>query len=288
PWPVIGTVLVEDGVGFASAGRTQGSDGGIAVRAFDALTGKPVWSRAIVMTKNGSEYREMRRNDLLLKCDNALQLMTTRLDPKSGQLLQNATVEYEKFQDRKRRQALAQKKKPTPSKEVREVEETMTLSEIAPGIGLEGFIAATWTRLGDRKYKSTTFGNVSAAMLSWGTQTICGNGRDGTVINAHRREKVGPWGQKADPQLYHWHQKLPEGYQATSVIVCGNATVVGGGIYKKDAPAKGFARVLSPEKGEMLAEAVFEAPLTYNGAAVASGKVYATLTDGSVVCLGGK
>lgn len=288
PWPVIGTVLVEDGVGFASVGRTQGSDGGIAVRAFDALTGRPVWSHAIVMTKSSGEYRAMRRNDLLLKCDNALQLMTTRLDPKTGGVLQNATVEYEKFQDRKRQMALAQKKRPVPNKEIREVEETMTLNEIAPGIGLEGFIAATWTRLGDRKYKSMTFGNVSAAMLSWGAQTICGNGRDGTVINAHRRGNVGPWGQKPDPKLYCWHQKLPEGYQATSVIVCGNAVVVGGGIYAKDAPARGFARVLSPAKGELLAEAALEAPLTYNGAAVAGGKVYATLTDGSVVCLGSK
>ncbi|MBI5687386.1 MAG: PQQ-binding-like beta-propeller repeat protein [Verrucomicrobia bacterium] len=288
PWPVIGTVLVEDGVGFASAGRTQGSDGGIAVRAFDALTGKPVWSRALVMTQSGSEYRNMRRNDLLLKCDNALQLMTTRLDPKTGQLLQNATVEYEKFQDRKRRMALTQKKKPTPSKEAREVEETMTLTEIAPGIGLEGFIAATWTRLGDRKYKSTTFGNVSAAMLSWGAQIVCGNGRDGSSVSAHCREKVGPWGQKPDPKLLQWQQKLPEGYQATSVIVCGNAIVVGGGIFKKDTPAKGFARVLSPEKGDLLAEAALDAPLTYNGAAVAGGKIYATLTDGSVLCLGSK
>jgi len=288
PWPVIGTVLVDDGVGFASAGRTQGSDGGIAVRAFDALTGKPAWSRAIVMTKSGAEYRDMRRNDLLLKCDNALQLMTTRLDPKTGEFLKNATVEYEKFQEHKRRQALVQKKKPAPSKEIREVEETMTLTEVAPGIGLEGFIAVTWTRLGDRKYKSTTFGNVSAAMLSWGAQTVCGNGRNGSVISTHRREKVGPWGQKPDSQLQQWQQKLPEGYQATSVIVCGNAVVVGGGIYKKDTPAKGFAQVLTAEKGKLLAEAVFKAPLTYNGAAVAGGKVYATLTDGSVVCLGSK
>jgi outer membrane protein assembly factor BamB len=288
PWPVIGTVLVEDGVGFASAGRTQGSDGGIAVRAFDPLTGKPVWSRALLMTKSGSEYRAMRRNDLLLKCDNALQLMTTRLNPKNGELLQNATVEYERFQDRKRRQALTQKKKPAPSKELREVEETMTLTEVAPGIGLEGFIAATWTRLGDRKYKSMTLGNISAAMLSWGAQTVCGNGRDGTVINAHRRDKIAPWGQKPDPRLYQWHQKLPEGYQATSVIVCGNAVVIGGGIYKKDEPARGFARVLSPDKGELLAEATLGAPLTYNGAAVAGSKVYATLTDGSAVCLGSR
>jgi outer membrane protein assembly factor BamB len=288
PWPVIGTVLVEDGVGFASAGRTQGSDGGIAVRAFDALTGKPVWSRALLMTKSGSEYRDMRRNDLLLKCDNALQLMTTRLDPKSGQLLKNATVEYDKFQERKRRQATVQKKKSAPSKEVREVEETMTLTEVAPGIGLEGFIAATWTRLGDRKYKSMTLGNVSAAMLSWGAQTVCGNGRDGSSVSAFRREKLAPSGQKPDPQLGLWQQKLPEGYQATSVIVCGNAVVVGGGIYKKGEPASGFVRVLAPEKGDLLAEAALGAPLTYNGAAVAGGKLYATLTDGSMVCLGSK
>jgi hypothetical protein len=72
------------------------------------------------------------------------------------------------------------------------------------------------------------------------------------------------------------------------VIVCGNAVVIGGGIYKKDEPARGFARVLSPDKGELLAEATLGAPLTYNGAAVAGSKVYATLTDGSAVCLGSR
>ena len=288
PWPVIGSVLVDDGVGYASAGRTQGSDGGIAVCAFDPATGKPVWSKAIVMSQKSSDYRDMRRNDLMLKCDNALQLMTTRLDPKTGQLLKNATLEYEKFQERKRRLAQTAKTQPTQSPEIREVEQTMTLDEVAPGIGLEGFLAATWTRLGDRKYKSMTYGNVSGAMLSWGASTVASNGRDGCSVVACRRDNVTPLGQKPDPKLHQWQQKLPEGYQATSVVVCGNGVVVGGGIYRSGERPTGFVRVLAAGKGETVAESTLAAPIGYNGVAVANGNVFATIINGSVVCLGAK
>jgi hypothetical protein len=45
-------------------------------------------------------------------------------------------------------------------------------------------------------------------------------------------------------------------------------------------------RVLSTDKGETLAEQVVGSPLVYNSVAVAGGKVFATLADGSVLCLG--
>lgn len=54
PWPVIGTVLVAGGTAYASAGRTMGSDGGIAIRAFDPATAKIVWSRAIAGAARGA------------------------------------------------------------------------------------------------------------------------------------------------------------------------------------------------------------------------------------------
>ena len=291
PWPVIGTVLIDDGLAFVSAGHTQGSDGGIVVRAFDPLSGKLSWSQAIVMTTQGSEYRDMRRNDLLVKTGETLQLMTRRLDPKTGTFQKNMTLEMRKLLERQRRAAaLAKKNAATKSagKKAPAAEETMTIDEIAPSIGLEGFLAATWTRLGNRKYQAMTYGNVSAPQLSWGKSLVCGNPNDGRMISAYNRDQIAPFGSKPAPKLLCWQQKLPAGYQATSVVTCSNAVVIGGGIYQPDKASHGFVRVLSADKGEALSEKTFESPLGYNSVAVAGGKIYATLTNGAVVCLGSK
>jgi outer membrane protein assembly factor BamB len=274
PWPVVGTVLVADGAAYVSAGRTQGSDGGIIVRAFDPLTGEPAWSKALVMTTKGNEYRDMRRNDLLLKTGDTLQLMTTRLDPKTGEFQKNPTLDVQK----------ATKKK-TAGKPA---EEAPALDEIAPSIGLEGFLTATWTRLGDRKYKTMTFGNVSAPQLSWSDALVCGNPGEGKAVCAFNRDKVAPFGTAVSAKARRWQQSLPGGYQATSVVACKNAVVVGGGVYVPGETGRGFLRVLSADKGETLAEKLVGSPLVYNSVAVAGGKVYATLADGSVLCLGRK
>ncbi len=45
-WPVVGGVLVLNGVGYASAGRAGTVDGGVQLVVFDPLTGKPAWNKA--------------------------------------------------------------------------------------------------------------------------------------------------------------------------------------------------------------------------------------------------
>jgi hypothetical protein len=106
-------------------------------------------------------------------------------------------------------------------------------------------------------------------------------------VQAVRRDKVTAVGKAIDPQGKLWKTALPEDYQATAVIVCRNAVVVGGGVYKPGAKeGKGFVQLLALEDGKPTAECSFDVPLAYNGLAVAEGRVYATLADGSVACLG--
>ena len=264
-WPAVGTVLVRRGVGYASVGRSQGSDGGLVVRAFDPATGKVRWSKAVAPGRN---TREMRTNDLLVACGDAVQLMTTRLDANSGQAAANPTVDFEKL----RREDRAGK----------------TAGEIAPSIGLEGFACGNWTRLGNRKYGAMQLGNVSGELLSWGEIVACVSAR-GTRVEAVRRDKLAPAGAPRAAGAVLWTHSLPPDYQATAVIACPNAVVVGGDVCGKGAPGgKGFVRVLSAEKGELLAECSLPARLSYNGLIVANGLLYATLRDGSAVCLGPK
>ena len=280
PWPVIGSVLISDGLGYASAGRTQGSDGGIVVRAFEPSTGRIVWSKAITPSQEGASYRDLRRNDLMLKVGSVIQLMVTRMDPQTGEPKKNLTRDYEKYL---RRKVIAKaRKKPFE-------EDPMTLEEIAPSIGLEGFTSWNWTRLGTRKHKSMGIGNMAGSLTCWDDRIVCAVTSDGRTVNAYGREHLKPYGNKPAPAALKWTVKLPPTHQATSAIVCGNAVVIGGGIYEKEAAkGAGFVRVLPLEKGEQIADRTFDAPLSYNSIAAAGGLIYATFTDGTAACLGGK
>jgi len=265
PWPAIGTVLVCDGVAYASAGRSQGSDGGVLVRAFKPQSGEPLWSKALAGEGNA---RALRINDLMLCVGRSVQLMTTRMDPKAGELLPNPTAE----QAGKRRGQ----------------DKTPPLEEIAPSIGLEGFVSGNWTRLGNRKYGAMGFGNVRGELVSWSDAAVCAC-RAGKNVQAFRRDRVGPAGVELDPEAPMWSHTLPGEFQATSLIVCPDAVLLGGGIYRAGSElAQGFVRVLSLDDGRVVAEQTLAAPLGYNALALAGGRVYATLADGSAVCLGTK
>jgi len=359
PWPVIGTVLVADGIAYASAGRTQGSDGGLVVRAFDPATGEIVWSNALAPTQDGGSYRQMRRNDLLVRIDDTVQLMVSRMDSKTGESRPNLTLEYAKKlaqirqkRELKRRQEAAKaaekaaeeakaallaqiteeaeseeaelgeeyeldeedefdeedeldeegeldeedgakkedgKKEGEKKEDDPEGEDDEAFHEIAPGIGLEGFVSWHWTRLGNRKFGSMSFGNMSGCMFSCGQQIVIASINDGRGIRAFGREQVKTVVDALNPNDRKWELNLPGGYQTTAMVVCRGSVVVGGGVYGPGrGTGRGFVQVLSGEKGEKAAERMFPSPLTYNGLAVADGKVYATFADGSAVCLGEK
>ncbi|HEY3320961.1 MAG TPA: PQQ-binding-like beta-propeller repeat protein [Planctomycetota bacterium] len=84
-WPAVGTVLVQDGVAYANAGRTSESDGGIAVLAFDPLTGAQAWGNTIAVGPQ-------RQNDMLVLKDGALAWFHKRLDPKTGSIRPDAVI----------------------------------------------------------------------------------------------------------------------------------------------------------------------------------------------------
>ena len=132
------------------------------------------------------------------------------------------------------------------------------------------------------------FGNVKGEMVSWGERLVCMVGSGGRAIVAVGRDKVGPFSRPLDRNSRKWDVSLLESRQATAVIVCPNAVVVGRGDYPSGEPGRtrGFVRILSADSGQTLDELALDAPVTYNGLAVAGGKLYATLEDGAAVCLG--
>jgi outer membrane protein assembly factor BamB len=76
-WPVPGAVLGHGGTLFASAGRTTESDGGLAVCAFDVVTGRQRWA-----TQLGAG--PVRENDLLALREGKINLHHLQLEPETG------------------------------------------------------------------------------------------------------------------------------------------------------------------------------------------------------------
>ena len=86
-WPVIGGVMVAKGKAYASAGRTQGSDGGLLVRAFAPETGKVLWSKALPRND-----RSARRNDALALQGEVVKSLGLGLDLEKGQPAKSASA----------------------------------------------------------------------------------------------------------------------------------------------------------------------------------------------------
>ena len=131
-WPVIGGVMAAGGKAYASAGRTQGSDGGLLVRAFTPETGKVLWSKAL--PQGGG--RGIKRNDTLALHNDVAMVMGHCLDLEKGE------------------KAKGPGKGPVVS------------------IGLEGLYSWNWTRVGHRKFQAIGFGGARGDTVSWSDKHV--------------------------------------------------------------------------------------------------------------------
>lgn len=294
PWPVIGSVVAYNNLVYASAGKSQGSDGGLIARAINADTGEVRWSKALARASTiktdtidlkRDNARNVRPNDIMFQVGNAIQLTLARLDLATGEFLPNIQMEQEKFAD-----TLAAYKRDKKDASALKAPEDR---EIAPRPGVSGLICWDWTKLGERKH-AMAFGSVVGDQISWGKQYVCALSHLGQSVQLVPRDKVKTILEKYqtilngqnDAKDYSWSQNLPAGYQGTSVIVCHNGIVIGGGVYAANGSSRGFVRTMSFDRTGPAVERLFDAPLAFNGIAVASGKIYASFDNGTVVCLG--
>ena len=80
---------------------------------------------------------------------------------------------------------------------------------------------------------------------------------------------------------------VPRGHQVEALALCGNAVLFAGRIVNAKAGTKnGFLRIVSSADGKKIAEFSLDAPPTYDGLAVAHGKVFLSLQNGSLICVG--
>jgi outer membrane protein assembly factor BamB len=77
-WPVVGPVLVHDGLAYVNAGRNLASDGGTAVVALDPATGGTVWAKRMASATNGTDALALRGGEIGWEGGG--------VDPKTGQM----------------------------------------------------------------------------------------------------------------------------------------------------------------------------------------------------------
>ena len=152
---------------------------------------------------------------------------------------------------------------------------------VVPNAGIEGMMRGNWTKLGDRK-AGVQLGGVRGDMVSWDDKAILSVSGSGASVQTYLAKDA-----QAKRPGAAGRYPCPAGAQVTSAVLCPNAVVLGGGLYpEKSKASRGFVRVLSRDKKELLSEQTFDSPLTYDGLAVAGGNIYATFADGTAACLG--
>ena len=168
-WPVIGGVMVADAKAYASAGRTQGSDGGLVVRAFTPETGKHLWAKALPQNGNDLIEKKPKRNDTLVRHGVFVTLMGHWLNLETGKIS-------------------AQPEGQAPNRTV--------------VMGLEGLYSWNWTRLGHRKFIHIGYGEFTGDTVSWNDRYVATSNKNGggSIVALAESGKARPF--PAIPPVY--------------------------------------------------------------------------------------
>jgi len=168
-WPVIGGVMVADGKAYASAGRTQGSDGGLLIRAFVPETGQPLWATALPQNAPDLVEKKPKRNDTLARHGEFVTVMGHWLDLETGKI--------------------------SPPPQVAAPHGTVVM-------GLEGLYSWNWTRLGHRKFISIGYGELMGDTVSWNDRYVATTNKDSGGIIATLTESGKRQGFPGVPLVY--------------------------------------------------------------------------------------
>jgi outer membrane protein assembly factor BamB len=249
-WPAPGSVLVHNGLLYATAGRTTESDGGVAVCALDPASGKRLWATAIGPGPG-------RQNDVIMLRDGSLTIHHIQIDPASGKHTlgkapANAGLEglidgsWTRLGNRRS-------------------------GNLAFGRAVGEMLA--WN--GDTLFGYECGPRVCFALAR--TKTLPPDKPDPKDKNA----------DKLKPTDYTWRVTLPANHQAEAMALCENVLLLAGKICQpKSDRTSGFLRHVSLHDGKRTAEYPLDVPPNYDGLAVAGQRAYLTDQSGRVLCFG--
>lgn len=255
-WPAMGSVLVQDGVAYASAGRSTECESGIALLALNPKSGQMIWGTSIGTGTNAFADRHL--NDLLRMRGSLLSMHTYQFVAETGKQVEFA---------------------PNPN---------------GRNYMRNGILEGSFIRNGTYRRGGVGFviGRLADDVMAWNREKIVTPKGAITQEKAAipppvpaepgkpARSNLDGWGAPRQPDAkdFLWCGKRGP---VRAVVVAGKTAYMAGGA--KDF----FVQAYAVEGGAPGAAAKLAAEPIYDGMAVANGTVLVTLWDGSVACLGG-
>ncbi|NLF39016.1 PQQ-binding-like beta-propeller repeat protein, partial [bacterium] len=293
PWPVVGAVLVDNSVAYASAGRHGDADGGVRFCALDPANGDVLWRLRIegfppYRTDPHRNYIEARdpfpipydeeamkiaepdlvagmvrafRNDLLISDDNTVYIGAMAVDK-----AQRAPVG-------------------APVGEA--------LYSGGPGLLYESTGESAWLNKPVRwllagktsgpEWRSFRAKGISANLLAVGSEHAYGVLMDSRKIYLFRKER--PKGPAGEEPLRNsvWSVPLSTNDIPAALVVAGDTVTVA---VRNPDNASGNLLFFSSETGKQAGSCPLPGAPRFDGVAIADGRIYASLGDGRVTCLG--
>ena len=253
PWPTSGSVLVEKGVAYSSAGRSPAADGGIALCAVEIQSGRLLW--------------EKRENNFWGMCHPVLV--------GDGDFAYMGPLGFD-LKDGNRGDGRPHLR----------------------GGRVSGLLNGHWRRMPLSMHCAQyawSCGGVSGHLLVFSEEKIFGyreiKGRGKGKINKgwarmpacelFCRERR--FSRSQAPPLWTW--AVPEPAQIEALLLTPDALFAAGTV-DKDAPREGRLWALSTETGRPLDDFKLDVPPIFDGMAAAGGRLYISLQDGRLLCLG--
>jgi len=281
-WPVHGSVLVQEGIAYAVAGRSSFLDGGMHVFALDPLTGKVAMNRCVYSPD--PETGEMHKGLSAQPADR--KAVTHHM---SGALPDILVSDGTSVCMRHLKLNL----------------KTLASSDAPGEFPLHRGLAATAGLLDDSMFHRSHWGIDGAegrgtwcellVFTDLAVYKIDAHGRHGWKQHGIHRPGSGyvvsAYDRKKKKEV--WRQRIPVRF--VSMVLAGDRLFLAGTPDVKDAkdPWSAFLGkkgggllVLAADDGKRLSEYELEAPPVWDGMAVAAGRLYISTRNGEIVCMG--
>jgi outer membrane protein assembly factor BamB len=260
-WPVHGSVLVEGGVAYVAAGRHTHLDGGGFLYALDPASGKTLWAKPAKQA--GKEYHGL--VDLLVSSGKSVCFASRHYD-RSAPTAKLGSGQF----DSKTGALLGRKQAATGFL----TGNTGLLSEMWLGSLHKAPRLSVWTARGLRAQKVVFDGN-----RTFGFRAAPRHGHASLVAGGTGSAKA-LW--KTDLPIAG---KLPA-RNVTALALTGEVLWAAGRM-RRDSNGH-VLRAYSAKDGKQFSEVKLDAPVVNDGMAAAGGRLYVSLVDGSLLCLGRK
>ncbi len=275
-WPVTGGVLVKNGRAYFTAGRMSNLAGGLVSYAVAARTGKMLWQQ---QPPSGYQYtRENKiapayRNDIPVSGPEVVQLGHPRwiVHEETGQFAADVVPVQHKYV------------KPIP---------VPILGSTRDGLlDLSRSRRQGPTDMG-HGYLAQQFGDVWAQQLVirddriFGFQlpTIKTNYYDNKQTQQRTGLRLVAWNASGEEL---WSQPLPTGVELVAMIGASDTLFATGTERRKERPYfQGYLWAYSATDGSTMARVELDELPAGEGLSAANGKLYVTLQDGRLICLG--